>query len=1788
MKKITTKRLLAFVLALVMVIGLCPVLTFTASATETEAAADTVKIGAEVLLESEYWQNYLSGKNVALFTNQVCVDAEMNHLADKLAASENINLVCLFGGEHGLRGAAQAGAAVSHCIDATTGLINWSLYSGGTIDTDALGIAPLAEGMENPSSPNRPTRAMITGNNGAWYEPIDVILFDLQEIGSKTWTYLYNLADLMGACIEAKKYYGQEVELIVLDRPSPIGSDTVEGTMHASNNQTGFARLPIPSRYGLTMGEVALLYQGEGWTYFWEKTYPGGPSNLYGSTTSLSSKTYKGLWPWENEVKEGDSAEIIAIKEKLTANFSEKLSFADCPVTVIPCEGYTRDMYWDETGLEFILPSPNMPTAEACLLYTGTVWFEGQPINEGRGTTQPFTTISAPYITDADALAERLNGFGLDGVIFRPAHTTTLSTNQLLASTDYVGRLAHGVQIHVTDKRAFSPIEMQVYLMLTLQAMYGWETAAEKKDGEHYFTHYQLDYRSGSDWCSTDLAAFPKGASDEQIVAEATRMLALMDEQTADYKVIREKYLLDEYNTPEDKELVQTLEPQVMLGAEVYLKSETYGNRVTLVVNQSSVTTDLEHIVDLLNAKSDLTVVSVITTGYGLRGEFQTAEDGVYTDAKTGLTVYRVHENGIPAEAIANAQGIVFDLQDTGSRYNGTVELMAQCIQAANTKGIPFTVLDRPNPIGADAVEGPVDDTYGIATRHGMTNGELAFYLAKKLGIEGGIGMVKMFGYTRDMLWADTGLQFIQTDRKIGTAEALLTYAALGWLEGVPSVSYGWGTTKTYEFFGAPYMKEDMVDFADELNALELPGVRFRLAAMTPWNNTTELASIRYPSTACYGVQMHILDEEAYNAVDTILGILYVMKEFFPDDFDLSEQFNEIVGSNLIADGINNGRSLPELMDSYRDGLNEFKAAREECLAYSNEAESYVDHLVNTMSLRDKVTQMMMPDFRQWTVNGSVQDFTVMNDEVRQIIEDYNFGAVIYFANNIKTTEETFALTQEMQAAATKDGGIALLIGADQEGGSVYRLGSGTALPGNMALGATYTANGTKYANWAGKIIGSELSVLGINTNLAPVVDVNNNANNPVIGLRSYGDDAVMVGELASASIAGMAEYNVIGTAKHFPGHGDTGSDSHYDLPVVDKSLDVLMENELAPYLVAIEQGIEMIMTAHILYPQLESDKILSNKTGKEESLPATMSDDILTGLLKGQMGFEGIVVTDAMNMAGIASCWDEVQSVIIAINAGVDMFCMPTTLRSTADLANLDAIINGVIAAVESGEIPMSRIDDAVTRILTVKENRGILDYNAADYSLEEAQAVVGSEENRAMERELAAAAVTVVKNDGALPLNLTSESKVLMLCPYNNERAQMLMAWNRAKDACLIPEGAQVDYYRFSSTTINSELQAKLDWADTYIIITEVSSVARMEYKHWLSAAPNNFCDYAAANGKTAIIASCDKPYDVQMYPNANAILAAYGCKGSSEDPTETLIGSATGSKAAYGPNIIAAVEVALGTFEAQGTLPVNIPKYDVESNSYTDEIVYERGYGLTYEAKVATEHVYEWTVVTAPTCTEPGVETGVCPHGETATREIPALGHNYENGVCTGCGDVLVTFTDIVEGEFYYDAVLWAVGKGITTGATETTFNPTGELQRAQVVVMLWRAAGQPEPTTTVNPFSDVTEADFFYKAVLWAVETGITTGTSATEFSPYGVTNRAQAVTFLWRFLGKPATTGTNSFTDVEAGQWYEAPINWAVEKGITNGMGDGIFGINTACNRAHAVTFIYRTFLSLAQ
>ena len=234
------------------------------------------------------------------------------------------------------------------------------------------------------------------------------------------------------------------------------------------------------------------------------------------------------------------------------------------------------------------------------------------------------------------------------------------------------------------------------------------------------------------------------------------------------------------------------------------------------------------------------------------------------------------------------------------------------------------------------------------------------------------------------------------------------------------------------------------------------------------------------------------------------------------------------------------------------------------------------------------------------------------------------------------------------------------------------------------------------------------------------------------------------------------------------------------------------------------------------------------------------------------------------------------------------------------------------------------------------------------------------------------------------------------------------------------------------------------------------------------------------------------------------------------------------------------------------------------------------------------VEPEHKFDEGTVTAPTCVDLGYTTYTCTlcgleYVDEASW-VSALGHDYINGDCTRCDSVQESaFIDVPVGAFFFDPVAWAVDNGITKGISATEFGPMEECNRAQVVTFLWRAAGSPSPNSSANPFRDVKPSDFYYEAVLWAVEQGITKGISETEFAPAEKCNRAQVVTFLWRAMGQPEVTAAeNPFSDVVATEWYAPAVLWAVEKGITNGIGDGTFGILTNCNRAQVVTFLYRT------
>ena len=619
-----------------------------------------------------------------------------------------------------------------------------------------------------------------------------------------------------------------------------------------------------------------------------------------------------------------------------------------------------------------------------------------------------------------------------------------------------------------------------------------------------------------------------------------------------------------------------------------------------------------------------------------------------------------------------------------------------------------------------------------------------------------------------------------------------------------------------------------------------------------------------------------------------------------------------------------------------------------------------VEEIVGHMSTRQKITQCLMMDFRKWNdESGKAAGMTVLDPEVAEIIADYQFGSIILFGENLTgSTETSLQLTKDMQAAAMGSDGLPLLIATDQEGGIVYRLGSGTALPGNMALGAT---GDPENAKTAGQIIGRELSSVGINTTLAPVIDVNNNPNNTIIGLRAFSDDAQTVGKFGSAYISGLNEYNIIGCAKHFPGHGNTMTDSHYGLPVINSSLEELKQIELLPYETAIADGIDMIMTAHILYPNVDNSTILSEKTGQEESKPATMSHVFLTDILRGDMGFDGVVVTDAMNMAGITNTYSAEQATLESIKAGADLICMPVTGIYDKDelMEKLDGIISYIeddLNSSEEGSLTMDRLDEAVTRVVKLKQYKGILDYDADYYTEEKALANVGSEENRALEREISAKAVTLIRNNNdVLPYKASKDTRVLVMCPYNNERAQMVMGINRAKASGKIPKETEVKVYRYSEddyTVKGGDLMDALDWADLVIINSEVTGSAGMSYNYWTSIGPLNFTSYCKATGKTSVVMSVDKPYDVQLYPAADAVIAVYGDKGSSVDVTQELLdGGITEDEKASGPNIAAGVEVIFGNYQATGTLPIDIPVFSRADKKFTDEIAYPRGYGLSY---------------------------------------------------------------------------------------------------------------------------------------------------------------------------------------------------------------------------------------------
>ncbi len=372
-----------------------------------------------------------------------------------------------------------------------------------------------------------------------------------------------------------------------------------------------------------------------------------------------------------------------------------------------------------------------------------------------------------------------------------------------------------------------------------------------------------------------------------------------------------------------------------------------------------------------------------------------------------------------------------------------------------------------------------------------------------------------------------------------------------------------------------------------------------------------------------------------------------------------------------------------------------------------------VASLLSRMTLEQKVGQLMMVGF------GGLE----VDENIEALVKGRQVGGVCMFKRNIQSIEQIARLNDQVRALL--QGTIPPFIAVDQEGGNVVRIAQGAiVLPGNMALGATRSP---ELAYQAGRAQGEDLKLLGFNMNLAPVLDVNLNPRNPVIGIRSFGDRVDLVSRFGADFVRGQQDANIATVAKHFPGHGTTDADSHKALPVMKESQREVLE-QMAPFEAAIEQGLDGLMTAHVAIPNLTGDDV-----------PATLSKKILTGLLREKVGFDGLVLTDELEMEAIAERYGVGRAAVMAVLAGADMVLIPWRPEKKAE------VHQALLQAARSGELSPKRLDEAVRRILEVKVRRGLFDEPPP---LEERLARLGRK--RSIAEQIARQSVTLLRSDG------------------------------------------------------------------------------------------------------------------------------------------------------------------------------------------------------------------------------------------------------------------------------------------------------------------------------------------------------------------------------------------------------------------------------------------------------
>lgn len=606
---------------------------------------------------------------------------------------------------------------------------------------------------------------------------------------------------------------------------------------------------------------------------------------------------------------------------------------------------------------------------------------------------------------------------------------------------------------------------------------------------------------------------------------------------------------------------------------------------------------------------------------------------------------------------------------------------------------------------------------------------------------------------------------------------------------------------------------------------------------------------------------------------------------------------------------------------------------------------------LSAMSLREKAAQMMIASFRVWKEVPEAEDaeqpaeeqpsvnITELNDEIRGLVSRDHFGGILLFGENFQDPEQTLRLIAELQSANQSGGGLPQMFFVDQEGGNVNRISYGTLGVSNMALAATGDpANARTMAT----VHGEELGLLGIRADFAPVVDTNNNPSNPVIGIRSFSDDPQTVAEYGCAYLNGLHDAGIAAALKHFPGHGNTGTDSHTGFPVINSSYDELKGCELIPFKAAIDAGADLVMTAHIQYPQIETETYTSISTGEKVFLPATMSHTILTDILRGDLGFEGVIVSDALDMAAISENFSIEDTLRLAVNAGVDMLILPS-VKDTNVFRLTERCADMLAALVESGEVDEARLNESVLRILKLKQKYGVLelkDFAMTEEKISAAKEGIGSAAHKDTEWNIAGKALTLVKNENAaFPVQLKQGDKTLILfadsCASRAGAGDLVRTMLEEKQA--LPDGAEILVMKSTRDNEAECVEAALK-ADHVILVNRVYSIACLDPTTADGFSTGTFdavIDAVHAKGAVVIVVSCQLPYDAARFPEADAILLTYWGSMMRELPAESSTWSA---------NLPEGLLSCFGLYNTEGILPVDIPELD-EQYRPTDHVLYAR---------------------------------------------------------------------------------------------------------------------------------------------------------------------------------------------------------------------------------------------------